>query len=94
MTKNAKPLTALALGIAAMGLFSAQAVAGSDGDSLKGAGLTTAEVQAIVTEAGYTFEEAEFEDGVIEAEGMKDGVEWELTLDDQSGEILKVEEDD
>ena len=61
---------------------------------LKGAGLTTAEVQAILTEAGYTFEEAEFEDGVIEAEGIKDGVEWELTLDAQSGEILKVEEDD
>lgn len=91
MTKM-KPLTALALGAAAMGVLSVQAVAGTD--SLKGAGLTQEQVAAIVTEAGYVFEEAEFEDGVIEAEGTKDGQEWELTLDAQTGEILEVELDD
>ena len=93
MTKM-KSLTALALGAVAMGVLSAQAVAGTD--SLEGAGLNLEQVTAIVTEAGYVFEEAEYEaeDGVIEAEGTKDGVEWELTLDAQTGEILEVEQDD
>lgn len=87
-----KALTALALAATAMGTLSVQALAGSD--SLAGAGLNQEQVAAIVTEAGYTFEEAEYEDGVIEAEGMKDGVEWELTLDAQTGEILDIEQDD
>jgi uncharacterized membrane protein YkoI len=92
--KTILPATAVAVALAAAGTFAWQAHADNDDQPWPVDAITQADVEAIVTNAGYMFEEAEFEDGAIEAEGTKDGVEWELTLDATTGEILKTEQDD
>lgn len=54
--------------------------------------VRTAIEQTLTTE-GYTINEIEREDGLYEAETVKDGVAYEVYLD-TSGKILKVERDD
>ena len=84
--------TALALGIVSLGVLSVQANAGNE--QTAPISVDYSEIVKTVTDAGYTFEKLEIEDGVIEAEGTKDGKEWEITLSAETGEILSVEEDD
>lgn len=92
--KTVLPAAALVLGLAAAGTFVWQAHADNDDQPWPATAISQEKVEAIMTEAGYVFEEAEFEDGAIEAEGTKDGVEWEVTLNAETGEILKTEQDD
>ena len=87
-----RPFTAMALGIAAMGVLSLQANAGSAQTGT--VSVEYAQIVQTVTDAGYTFEKLEIEDGEIEVEATKDGKEWELTLNAETGEIVSVEEDD
>ena len=88
--------TFTAAALAAAGIAAA-AVTGATADT-KGPDTLTeaklAEVKTIVIQAGYTFEEAEMEDGMIEAEGTKDGQEWELIIDPATGAIVSAELDD
>ena len=62
----------------------------SVGDRL---GTDDAQILTALEAQGYQVEEIEREDGEIEAEVMKDGVEYELTLAQDTGEILEIETD-
>lgn len=59
-------------------------------------GTTEGEIRSVLEAQGYTIEEIEFEDGEIEVEFTKDGVETELVLDDESGVVtaIEIEQDD
>lgn len=83
---------ALALGAAATAslAFTAQA---SD-SSNQPLPLPMAKIAQVMEAAGYTVTEVEMEDGAIEAEGMKDGQEWEVIIDAKTGEIVSAELDD
>ena len=84
--------TALVLGIASMGVLSLHANAGSE--QAAPTQIDHSQIVQTVTDAGYAFESLEIEDGVIEAEGTKDGKEWEIILSTKTGKIIRVEEDD
>lgn len=85
--------TATAAALASAGLLMAAATAAADSSTPLSA-EKMAEIKVILTDAGYTFEEAEFEDGMIEAEGMKDGQEWEVLIDPATGKIVSAETDE
>ncbi|WP_170360740.1 PepSY domain-containing protein [Ruegeria arenilitoris] len=76
-------VTAPALALANVGL----------GDKL---GTSEAEIRATLEAQGYQIEEIEFEDGEIEVELSKDGVETELVLTETNGEVtaIEIEKDD
>ncbi|WP_170549908.1 MULTISPECIES: PepSY domain-containing protein [Ruegeria] len=76
-------VTAPALALANVGL----------GDKL---GTSEAEIRATLEAQGYQIEEIEFEDGEIEVELSKDGVETELVLTETDGEVtaIEIEKDD
>ena len=63
------------------------------GDKL---GTTEAEIRSTLEAQGYQIEEIEFEDGEIEVELSKDGVETELVLTETDGEVtaIEIEKDD
>ncbi|CUK07368.1 hypothetical protein RUE5091_02931 [Ruegeria denitrificans] len=63
------------------------------GDKL---GTTEADIRATLEAQGYQIEEIEFEDGEIEVELVKDGVETELVLSETDGEVtaIEIEKDD
>ena len=63
------------------------------GDKL---GTTEAEISTTLEAQGYQIEEIEFEDGEIEVELIKDGVETELVLSETDGMVtaIELEEDD
>lgn len=63
------------------------------GDKL---GTTEADIRAALEGQGYQIEEIEFEDGEIEVELVKDGVETELVLSETDGVVtaIELEEDD
>ncbi|WP_170349794.1 MULTISPECIES: PepSY domain-containing protein [Ruegeria] len=76
-------VTAPALALANVGL----------GDKL---GTSEAEIRSTLEAQGYQIEEIEFEDGEIEVELSKDGVETELVLTETDGEVtaIEIEKDD
>ncbi|WP_170762830.1 PepSY domain-containing protein [Ruegeria lacuscaerulensis] len=76
-------VTAPALAFANVGL----------GDKL---GTSEAEIRSALEAQGYQIEEIEFEDGEIEVELSKDGVETELVLTETDGVVtaIEIEEDD
>ncbi|WP_170376193.1 PepSY domain-containing protein [Ruegeria atlantica] len=76
-------VTAPALALANVGL----------GDKL---GTNEAEIRSTLEAQGYQIEEIEFEDGEIEVELSKDGVETELVLTETDGEVtaIEIENDD
>ncbi|CUH47405.1 PepSY domain-containing protein [Ruegeria atlantica] len=63
------------------------------GDKL---GTSEADIRATLEAQGYQIEEIEFEDGEIEVELIKDGVETELVLSETDGMVtaIELEEDD
>ncbi|WP_171133615.1 MULTISPECIES: PepSY domain-containing protein [unclassified Ruegeria] len=63
------------------------------GDKL---GTDEAEIRAALEAQGYVIEEIEFEDGEIEVELSKDGVETELVLSETEGVVtaIELEQDD
>lgn len=72
-------------------IFAAPVLANvSVGDRL---GTEDAQILTALEAQGYQVEEIEREDGEIEAEVMKDGVEYEITLAQDTGEILEIETD-
>lgn len=79
-------LTALILSVPAMALAGV-----SIGDRI---GTSDAEIRAQVEALGYQVQEIEFEDGEIEVEVLKDGVETELVLNQADGTIREIEQDD
>ncbi|WP_170515894.1 PepSY domain-containing protein [Ruegeria atlantica] len=76
-------VTAPALALANVGL----------GDKL---GTNEAEIRSTLEAQGYQIEEIELEDGEIEVELSKDGVETELVLTETDGEVtaIEIEKDD
>ena len=84
--------TALALGVMSLGVLSVQANAGSEQTGTLN--VDYSQIVKTVTDAGYTLESVEIEDGVIEADATKDGKEWEITLNAETGAIISVAEDD
>ena len=79
-------LTALILSVPAMALAGV-----SIGDRI---GTSDAEIRAQVEAMGYQVQEIEFEDGEIEVEVLKDGVETELVLNQADGTVREIEQDD
>lgn len=79
-------LTALILSVPAMALAGV-----SIGDRI---GTSDAEIRAQVEALGYQVQEIEFEDGEIEVEVLKDGVETELVLNQADGTVREIEQDD
>ncbi|SMO92631.1 PepSY domain-containing protein [Ruegeria faecimaris] len=63
------------------------------GDKL---GTTETDIRTTLEAQGYQIEEIEFEDGEIEVELVKDGVETELVLNKTDGVVtaIELEEDD
>ncbi|WP_171097907.1 PepSY domain-containing protein [Ruegeria sp. HKCCD7255] len=63
------------------------------GDKL---GTDEAEIRAALEAQGYVIEEIELEDGEIEVELSKDGVETELVLSETEGVVtaIELEQDD
>ena len=63
------------------------------GDKL---GTSESDIRATLEAQGYQIEEIEFEDGEIEVELIKDGVETELVLSETDGVVtaIELEEDD
>ncbi len=59
-------------------------------------GTDEADIRAALEAQGYVVEEIEFEDGEIEVELSKDGVETELVLNKVDGTVtaIELEEDD
>ncbi len=59
-------------------------------------GTDEADIRAALEAQGYVVEEIEFEDGEIEVELSKDGVETELVLNNVDGTVtaIELEEDD
>ncbi len=78
---------ALAAGFAA----SASTEAPARGDML-GAGMDG--LRAALTEQGYDVRKIEREDGALEAYALKDGKRYEFYVNEDTGEILKVKEND
>lgn len=89
---NTRPTIAMILATAAIGGLAFTASASDD--TTANSPLSQAKVASIMEAAGYSFTEFEFEDGEIEAEGMKDGVEWEVVIDAATGKIVSAEKDD
>ena len=79
-------LTALILSVPAMALAGVNI-----GDRI---GTSDAEIRAQVEALGYQVQEIEFEDGEIEVEVLKDGVETELVLNQADGTVREIEQDD
>ncbi|RBW54817.1 PepSY domain-containing protein [Ruegeria sp. A3M17] len=63
------------------------------GDKL---GTSEADIRATLEAQGYQIRKIEFEDGEIEVELIKDGVETELVLSETDGVVtaIELEEDD
>ncbi len=59
-------------------------------------GTDEADIRAALEAQGYVVEEIKFEDGEIEVELSKDGVETELVLNNDDGTVtaIELEEDD
>ena len=89
---NTRQTIASLLAAAALGGIAFTASASDDNTA--NSPLSQAEVASIMEAAGYSFTEFEFEDGEIEAEGTKDGVEWEVVIDAATGKIVSDEQDD
>jgi hypothetical protein len=51
------------------------------------------QIRAVLTAEGYEVTEIEAEDGIFEAEALKDGMEYEIVLNDAL-EIVSAEQDD
>lgn len=81
-------LAGLMLAVPAFGLADITA-----GDTIA---VSEAEIRSQLESEGYTVHEIEYENGEIEVEVYKDGVETELVLAASDGTVLKVEieEDD
>jgi hypothetical protein len=64
---------------------------GAPGDRV---GTTDAEIRASLTAQGYEVRKIERDDGVMEAYALRDGKRYEIYVDPNSGEVLRVKEDD
>lgn len=57
-------------------------------------GKTRAEIAKNIEAQGYEVEEFETENGLIEVEAAIDGKSYEIHVDPESGEIVRMEKDD
>ena len=69
-------------------LSSEPAVAPAQADTVR------PDIQGLLAAQGYELRKLEHEGRELEAYAMKDGVLWELTLDPDTGDILRVELED
>ena len=93
MNRNVKRLAgpkAITLALAGM-MAPTLAMAGFTlGDTLP---TTEEALRAELGNQGYVVEEVEIEDGMLEVEALKDGVEYEILVDAQTGEIVEAEKE-
>jgi hypothetical protein len=87
-----------ALALATAGIIAAVALplgvalaAMQEGDH---AGKNANEIADFLSKQGYVVEEIEVEDGKLEANVVLDGKEYEIYIDPETGNIVKIEEDD
>lgn len=87
-----------ALALATAGIIAAVALplgvalaAVQEGDH---AGKNANEIADFLSKQGYVVEEIEVEDGKLEANVVLDGKEYEIYIDPETGNIVKIEEDD
>ena len=57
-------------------------------------GVEDAAVTQALTEKGFEVRKIEREDGEFEVYALRDGTRYEIYIDPETGEILKVKEDD
>ena len=57
-------------------------------------GVTAAEIVAALATEGYEVTKYERERREIEVEATRDGRRWEMKIDPQSGEIVRLKQDD
>lgn len=78
--------------VAALGLFvSAAAAAVMSGDYV---GKTKAEIAESLEQQGYEVRKVEEEDGNLEAYAVLDRQRFEIYVDPQTGNVVKIEQDD
>jgi hypothetical protein len=93
MTRNLnRRVTPKALTLAMAGVMAPTlAMAGFTlGDTMP---TTEEALRAQLTGQGYVVEEVEIDDGMLEVEATKDGVEFELVIKPNTGEIIKIEQE-
>ncbi len=77
---------------ATLGLFvSAAAAAVMSGDYV---GKTKADIAASLEQQGYEVRRLEEEDGNLEAYAVRDRQRFEIYVDPQTGNVVKIEQDD
>ena len=57
-------------------------------------GTEEAAIVAALQQDGYEVLEVEAEDGYLEAEVLRDGKEFEIYVDAETGKVVKIEEED
>lgn len=58
------------------------------------AGTSEAEILAFLEAEGYTIEEVETEDGMLEVEALLAGMQYEIEVDLGTGQIAEIEAED
>ena len=93
MTKFAHARTAIATTTAAaLALFAGTAIAAVvNGDYV---GKSTAEIAQSLEQQGYEVRKVETEDGYLEAYAVLDRKRFEIYVDPQSGNVVKIEQED
>ncbi|MCR9137551.1 MAG: PepSY domain-containing protein [Alphaproteobacteria bacterium] len=89
LKNNGPALTGVCVAMLLLSPVAASAAV-SKGDVL---GTTEQAVRAALEQKGYTVQEIEIEDGVIEAEFIAQGSEMEIEVDKTTGQVLEVEDD-
>ncbi|MEH6629671.1 MAG: PepSY domain-containing protein [Halopseudomonas aestusnigri] len=80
--------------LSSIGIFTLAGVAFAH--SLDGTyvGKSEIEITTLLQDQGYEVRDIEVEDDLLEAYAMKDGMRFEIYVDPNTGNIVKVEEDD
>lgn len=89
MKNNGPVLTGVCVAMLLLSPVAASAAV-SKGDVL---GTNEQDIRAALEQRGYTVQEIELEDGVIEAEFIAQGTEMEIEVDKVTGQVLEVEND-
>jgi predicted fused transcriptional regulator/phosphomethylpyrimidine kinase len=88
---NSRWIVSGAFAIAALSIGAVDAVEPTVGAKL---GVTAAEIVAALAAEGYEVTKYERERREIEVEATRDGRRWEMKIDPQSGEIVRLKQDD
>ncbi len=80
--------------LSSIGIFTLAGVALAHSLDGSYAGKSKTEITTLLQDQGYEVRDIEVEDDLLEAYAMKDGMRFEIYVDPNTGNIVKVEEDD